>query len=66
MKKNSKTHIYRILDKVLVRNKKENKHGDTYVSSFMINKIWNNGNVTISWDAVQERIEIIWIKTCDK
>ena len=50
--KNRKPHIYRILDNVLVRNKKANRHEETYAGPYMITQVLTNGNVTILWGAV--------------
>ena len=56
--KNCKPHIYIIRDKLLVRNKKENKDEEPYVGPYLINQVWTNVNVTIRWGAVQESINI--------
>ena len=60
--KNRKPSTYIIQDKVLVRNKKGNKYEDPYVGAYPITQVWKNLNVTIRWGAVQERINIKWIK----
>ena len=60
--KNSKLHTYIIRDKVLVRNKKANKYEEPYVGPYPITQVWTNGNVTILWGTVQERINIRCIK----
>ena len=39
---------------------------ELYVGTYTITQAWNNGNVTIRWGAVQERINIIWIKQYHK
>ena len=62
MKKNRKPHTHRILDKVLVRNKKSDKYEDPYVGSYQITQLWTDGNVTICQGDVQERMNITWIK----
>ena len=64
--KNRKPHIYIIRDKLLVRNKKENKYEEPYVGHYPITQVWTNGNVTTRRGAVQERINIIWIKPYHK
>ena len=56
--KNRKPHIYRIQDKVLVRNKKSNNYKELYVGPYPIDQVWNNGNVTIHRGAEKERINI--------
>ena len=60
--KNRKLHTYIIQDKLLVRNKKFNSYEETYVGPYIINQVWASANVTICWGAIQERINIIWIK----
>ena len=60
--KNRKPHTYRIQEKVLFHNKKANKHEAPYVGPYTITQVWTNGNVTIRWGAVVERINIRWIK----
>ena len=63
---NCKRHTYRNQDKVLVRNKKENKYEKTYGGPYPITQVWNNGNVKILWGSVQEHINIRWIKPYHK
>ena len=60
--KNLKPHTYIIWDEVLVRNKKVHKYEEPYVGPYLITQVWTNVNVTIHRGAVQERINIIWIK----
>ena len=64
--KNCKPHIYRLREKVLVRNKKANKCKEPYVVPYSITQVWDNGNVTMRWGALQERINIRWIKPYDE
>ena len=64
--KNRKSHTYIIQDKVLVRNKKENKYEEPCVGPYPITQVWTNGNFTIRRDSVQELIKIIWIKPYHK
>ena len=45
--KKRKPHIYRIQDKLLVRNKKTNKYKETYIGPYTITQVWTNVNVTI-------------------
>ena len=59
--KNCKPHTYRIQEKVSVRIKKNYK--DPYIDPYPITQVWTNGNITIRRGAMQERINIIWIKT---
>ena len=54
------------MDKVLVRNKESNKCEMSYVGPYTITELWTNGNVTICWGAVQERMNIIQNKTYHK
>ena len=60
--KNCKPHTYIIQDKVLVCNKKSNNYEEQYIVPYPITQVWTNGNVTIGQGAVQERINIRWIK----
>ena len=46
-----------------MHNKKSNTYEETYVGPYPITQVWTNVNVTIRRGAIQERIQIIWIKT---
>ena len=50
--KNRKPHTYITQDKVLVHNKKVNKHEEPCEGPYLISQLWTNGNVTICWGAV--------------
>ena len=58
-KANLKPHYYLVREKVLVRKKNE----DPYKFSYQIIKVCKNRTVTIHCGAVQERINIIIIKS---
>ena len=60
--KNCKLHIFIILEKVYVRNKKANKYEEPHLGPYPITQVWTYGNVTIGRGAVQDRINIRWIK----
>ena len=64
--KNSKPHIYKAREKVLVRDKKENKYEKPYKGPYQITKVQKNGTVTLLWGALKECINIIWIKPYHK
>ena len=61
-----KLHIYRIQNKVLARNKKENKYEYTYIGPYPITQVWTSGKVTICQGSVQYCIKIRWIKPYHK
>ena len=64
--KNRKPHTYIIRDRVLVCNKKVDKHEKPHRGAYLITQLWTNGNVTIYRGAVQERINIRHIKPYHK
>ena len=64
--KNRKPHTYRIRYKILVRNKRVNKYEEPYVGPYPITQVSKNVNVTICLGALQERINMIWIKPYHK
>ena len=45
-----------------MRNEKSNKYEELYIGPYPITQVWKNGNVTLHWGDVKERINDIWIK----
>ena len=45
-----------------MHNKKANKYEEKYVGPYPITQVWENGNFTIHWGTVKERINITCIK----
>ena len=57
-----KEHIYRVWDQVLFKNKWAQKYKRPYKGPYTITKVWENGTVTLRMGAVQNRVNIRWIK----
>ena len=60
--KNCKLHNYIVCEKVLVRDKRANKYKESYKVPYLIAKVRKNGTITINQGAIQEHINIRWIK----
>ena len=60
--KNRKPHLYKVREKLLVSDKKENKYEDPHKGLYPITKICISVTVTVRQVAIQYRINIRCIK----
>ena len=58
-----KEHVYRVWDQVLLKNKRARKYKHLFKGLYAITKIWENGAVTLCKGAVQNQVNIRWIKS---
>ena len=57
-----KEHVYRVWDGELFKNKRARKYEHLYKGPYAITKVWENGTVTLRMGAVQNWVNIRWIK----
>ena len=60
--KNCKPQTYKIQYKILARNKKAKFYEEPYVVPYPITQVWTSKNFMIRQGAVQERINIRWVR----